>query len=82
MPLDYGKAVAMALHRRQLRLNATADRYATAKSPLRYEPNAAHVAALARENHNTAIRLCPHGKVPRLIAEAMEMPWIGCQRCA
>jgi len=71
-----------AVRRRQARLASEAERYAIAKSPIRYAPSEAAKANVVRANAATALGLCAHGRVPRLIAERMGMPRLACAKCA
>ena len=71
-----------AIARRQARLCREAESFAIAKSPIRYEPSEAARAVTAKANAATALGLCAHGKVPRLVAEKMNMPCLACNRCA
>ena len=80
--MNYDTALRQAVARRQARLCAEAENYAIATSPIRYAPSEVHEARLAMENHYLSSQLCPHGKVPRLIAEKMGMPRLACNRCA
>lgn len=63
-----------------------AERFALLRSPLTYEPSSSHVVALQQENEHMRNGLCPHGRIPRLVAERMSQEMgkcvVGCARCA
>jgi len=80
--MDYKKALAAALHRKQVSDNAAAERYAIARSPICYAPNQASLDRSIQDDAMRRLRLCIHGRVPRLIATRMKMPRLGCRRCA
>ncbi len=62
-----------------------AERFAIARSPIRYAPNATSLQKSLIEAENIKHGLCAHGKYPRLLAEQLsqmlgfKVP--GCRRC-
>ena len=80
--IDYQKALTAARHRAQMIRNNAAERFALARSPIRYAPSESARSAAVAANAATALGLCPHGKVPRLVALKMNMPQLACHRCA
>jgi hypothetical protein len=79
--MTYQQALAAALKRRQAKLNSDAESMVTPLGGTSFRQAASVVARRAVDDHFITIGLCPHGKVPRLIAERMGLPGIGCQRC-
>jgi hypothetical protein len=78
--MDYHSAMAAALKRKQLRVANEA-----VVAPFRGVKAAFNESLYERQLADKAsqdLGLCPHGKVPRLVALRMNMPRVACHRCA
>ena len=82
MPLDYDKIMADVAAMQRARRLGEAERFAIAVSPIKYAPSGAWQVISLAHAENERLGLCCHGKVPRLIAERMKMPRLGCRKCA
>ena len=78
--MDYNSAMAAALKRKQIRQANEA-----VVAPFRGVKAAFNETVFVRQigdKRNIDLGLCPHGKVPRRVAERMNMPRVACRRCA
>jgi hypothetical protein len=80
--MDYQREYQAALQRRQTRLCREAEQAVAPFKGIRCQPSQAVLARQADDAASIAVGLCPHGKVPRLVAAKMAMPRLGCQKCA
>lgn len=81
MPLNYSKMQAASLRRVQLAKNREVDS-SLAPSTIKTVPSEAVFARQCADAHFVQLGLCVHGKVPRRLAERMQMPRLACSRCA
>jgi hypothetical protein len=78
--IDYNSALASALKRKAMR-----DANSAVITPFKGVKAAFNETVFVRQladKHNLDLALCVHGKVPRRVAERMNMPRVACHRCA